>query len=317
MIIAQWMFGSNYQNMKDKWGKSGQPWTIAGKVEDAIQSIPNQGVRVFAESLLDEFVDELTECLFEAVYIIQRTYNDDAAVNNLQNGNYWEAPELIVDVRPNVESKEIVRVTAPSIVLLKERVNNTLADAEIIANRDMGLLIGQPAQDFLSTTPLRRQLVFTYRNVNSPPWRDAQGKPAKTVTITVPDVKLGLNWQQLKLLARPFNWGKYRAKADLANGRQMVVFGSSPGEAKSTLMDFHSLCTSEILSLNITEEDYKKNPGLYKQPTQVFVQEATLLVRRDNVGQGQNYSTGQQLTDDVQQIILWTDTQPAGNPTLN
>ena len=321
--IGQFLFGSNYQQVKEKWGKSAEPWVISEKVEDAIQSIPNAGLRVFTQNLLDEFGDELTECLFEAVYIIQQTYDDQIAVQDYAYGYDYKSPEIVVDVTPDSTSivplrasNEVIRVTAPNQLVLKQRINEVINTTKIIDNRDVGIVIGEPAEDRITTTPLSRQLVLTFRGQPKPPFKNPDGFPSRVVTITIPEPRNGLSWTTLKQICRPYVWGKFLAVAQLSRGRKIKLFAGSAAEAEKKLRDFHSICSLDILSISVTEEGFKKNPGLIKQPQIVYPQYATLTIRRDNLGVGRNVADGRVLSQEIQQIILWTDSEPPGTPVL-
>ncbi|PLS67957.1 MAG: hypothetical protein CV045_10605 [Cyanobacteria bacterium M5B4] len=321
--IGQFLFGNNYQHVKEKWGKSAEPWIISQKIEDAVQSIPNAGLRAFTEGLLDEFGDELTECLFEAVYIIQQTYDDQIAVQDYAYGYDYQSPEIVVDVTPDSTSivplrasNEVIRVTAPNQLVLKHRINEVISTAKIMDNRDVGIVVGEPAEDRITTTPLSRQLVLTFRGQPKPPFKNPDGFPSRVVTVTIPEPKPGLSWTTLKQICRPYVWGKFLAVAQLTMGRKIKLFAGNAAEAENKLREFHSICNLDILSISVTEEGYRKNPGLVKYPQMVYPQYATLTIRRDNLGVGRSVADGRTLSQEIQQIILWTDREPPGTPVL-
>lgn len=173
-----------------------------------------------------------------------------------------------------------------------------------------------PADDFVSAKPLRRQLTLVFKGKKEPPYKMPDGKPAKQVTITIPDVVVGLTWRKIKEVALKFTWGKFRATAHLDNGRQMAVYGATKTEAERTCKRLATLSTAKILALNVTEEVDKKNINLRKQATTMYPAHATLLVRRPTTGEGKNLSDGLKVAEDRVRVDLWTTTPPAGTNTL-
>jgi hypothetical protein len=193
----------------------------------------------------------------------------------------------------------------------------TMNKYRLIANRDVGQIVGMPAEDFVSAKPLRRQLTIVFRGKKEMPYRMPNGKPAKSVTITIPDVVVGLTWEKIKAAALKYTWGKFRATAHLDNGRQMAIYASSKSEAEKTIKRLLTLSTAKILTLNVTEEVDKKNINLKKDPTPVYPSNATLLVRRPTTGEdGKQFTDNTKMTDERIRIDLWMDVKPKGTPTL-
>jgi hypothetical protein len=172
-----------------------------------------------------------------------------------------------------------------------------------------------PAEDFVSAKPLRRQLTLVFKGKKEPPWRNGN-KRAKEITVTIPDVVQGLTWQKIKLAAKPYIWGKFRATAHLDNGRQMVVYGSTKSIAEKTLKNLALLSTAKILSLNVTEEVDKKNIAMKKEPVQVYPAHATMLIRRPTTGEGREFLDGSKMLEDSIRIDLWPNEEPKGIPPL-
>jgi hypothetical protein len=173
-----------------------------------------------------------------------------------------------------------------------------------------------PADDFVSAKPLRRQLQIIFKAKKEPPWRMPNGKQAKKFEVTIPDPIIGLTWSKIKLAAKPYTWGKFRATAHLDNGRQMAVYGSSKSEAEKTLRRMLTLSTAKLLNLNVTEEVEKKNIDLKKDPTVAYPAYANLLIRRTTTGEGRSFTDGTKASEDRIRIDLWTNEAPQGLPPL-
>jgi hypothetical protein len=142
------------------------------------------------------------------------------------------------------------------------------------------------------------------------------GKPCKQYEITIPDISLGLTWTKIKLAAKSYQWGKFRATAHLDNGRQMAVYGASKSEAEKVLRRLAALSTAKILALNVTEEVEKKNLNLKKVAKTVYPAYATLLVRKATTGEGRQFVDNTKLSEDRIRLDLWPVTEPKGTQPL-
>ncbi|HHP7245230.1 MAG TPA: hypothetical protein ACFE0H_11150 [Elainellaceae cyanobacterium] len=141
-------------------------------------------------------------------------------------------------------------------------VTQTLANHQLLYNRDVGEIVGQPAPDWYRAQIQRRKLVIVFRDKEQPPWRREDGARCREATYSIPDYKIGLSWQEIKRAAKFYVWGKFRATANLENGRQMAVYGATASGAKDKLEELHQLCTSSIVSLNVSEEVITLNPPI-------------------------------------------------------
>jgi hypothetical protein len=303
---------STAEFIKKTWGGDGQPnLSFNSKMEEFVESIQNDKLRAFVDAFLEESWDGFTEAGIIVAYELDSAYAQAKRANEEAKGKR-KTVRLTPDNRKKTEQLLLSAGTAD----LEEEVLTTLNNYRLIANRDVGQIVGMPADDYLTAKPLRRQLVIVFKTKKEPPWRMPDGTQAKKYEVTIPDADLGLTWAKIKLAAKPYTWGKFRATAHLDNGRQMAVYGASKSEAEKTLRRLVELSTAKILALNVTEEVEKKNPNLRKEAKTVYPAYATLLVRRPTTGEGRNFTDGSQLEEDRIRLDLWTNEAPKGIPPL-
>lgn len=201
-----------------------EPWTIAGAIEEKVESIDNDILRAFVENFLEGAVDAITEVGYVVTYSIEDFYRTQKMANRDALG-----PERGVKVQPDERKPdEFIVITGPQ-ELAKQSIETTLNQHRFIHNRDLGQLVGQPIQDYIRSGVQRRKLTMVFKSKESPPWVAPPGEDyIKEVSYTIPEVEMGLTWNELKVAGRTWMWGACRATANMSNGRQMAVYGATP-----------------------------------------------------------------------------------------
>lgn len=298
--------------IKNNWGSEGQPIvSFNSKMDEFVESIKNNKLRAFTEAFLEESYDSFTEAGVIVAYEIDAAY---AQAKRAQENT--QGKRRTVRLTPDRQRKGEQLILSAASNDLETETLSTLNNYRLIANRDVGQIVGMPAEDFVSAKPLRRQLtIIMKKGKQEPPWK-VGGKQAGNVTITIPDAIIGLTWAKIKLAAQPYSWGKFRATANLDNGRQMAVYCSNRSEAERVIKRFLTLTTAKVLSLSVTEEVDKKNINLKKDPIQVYPAHATVLIRRDTTGEGRDFVDGSKMIQDSIRLDLWQKTEPKGIPPL-
>ncbi|NET38881.1 MAG: hypothetical protein F6K19_44035 [Cyanothece sp. SIO1E1] len=235
--------------LKQEWGREGaKPWAIATQIEESIESIEDINTRIFTE----EFLEEAFEGFIEAGYITASTI-DEAFRAQTQTAQAAQGLYRRVEITPDRRvPEEKVFLQGPQNHLYTQ-ITNTLANHRLVHNRDLGQLVGQPVADWYRASFQRRKLTIVFRDKPTPPWRHEDGSRVREATYSIPDAQVGLTWAKIKLRAKPYVWGKFRATANLSNGRQMAVYGGSGPIAQDKLEDLLALSTAELLSLNISD----------------------------------------------------------------
>lgn len=282
---------------------SAPSWTIAGQLENKIESIKNPALRNFVE----EFVDEFFDSFIESGYIFAYELDSQLAAARAANAG---GVSRAVRLTPDKEAPGEAIVLAGPQDQLKQSVQTMLGQYKLIYNRDVGQIVGMPADDALRAAPHRRKMTILFNEQEKPPFRRANGDRGTRVVLTIPDPKTDLSWERIKRAAKPYTWGPYRCTAHLTNGRQMAVYGGTAQDAEEKLKDLLELTNCEISTMAITQER-DRSPRLRKNPTRVYPQAAVLLVRRESV----DPDKGRPIGDKVQaerrvRFDLWTKNEP-------
>lgn len=293
-------------------GNGGPDMSFAAQTERAIEAIPNEYVRAFVESAVDEFADAFMEGGFIIATEIDNAYAQHRIANQAMLGT-----ERTVKVVPDTNADdEVLTFAKVPQNLLMPAIQSAVNTHRLVHNRDMGQIVGQPATEWARARPQLRQLTIVFRDRPKPPWRHTDGKRCREATYAIPDVRPGLTWREIKNVADAFNWGKYRATAQLDNQRQMAVYGASPGEAKAKLRELMRLSTAEILTLSVTEEE-DRPIKLKKDTTRMYPAFATLLARRNSTDANGRVTLDNRILDErIHRFPLWTDTEPKNMPLL-
>lgn len=317
-LLISYVFGENAAKAVQAWGVNGsKPWSFAQAVDDAIESIPNEFLRNFVE----EFLEEAWEGCVEAGYIVANGIDSYLAQQKLaQTQTPVLGRQRYVEIQPDRSNDREKIVLAGPQEALKPMIVQTLSNYQLIENRDIGSLIGMPADDYMRAKPQTLRIIITFYSVPKPPFISSNGVRLIRATYAVPDLKRSkCNWQDIKTAcggANGYMWGRYRATGNLSNGRQMQIMGATADEAEDRLRELLTLSEAHLLSKPTLSQDRREdNTGSYiKQPTRVYPAFFTIMNQYKIAGaQGSGISmldgTYNRKND---KIYLWTDTEPPG-----
>jgi hypothetical protein len=314
----------NARYIKEKWGNSGEPELSMQKwQEDRIQSIDNKYLQAFVRSLAEEAEEGFIEGGYVVAHELDAAYQAAKQANQNQHGK-----RRTVRITPDKRLKTEQIVLTGTEQELKSAIPEVLAQHRLVASKDIGQIVGMPAEDFAGTKILRRQLVLEFKGKQTPPWttRGTDGKriTAKEVCVTIPDAVLGLTWEKIKLASKPWNWGKHKCWVKLDNERIMAVYAASKSEAEKKMKEFLPLTTAKPISWHFSEEGEKKNTRLNKKIQKVYPAFGTLLVRKPTavssvspVTGGKAFEDGSILDEKRQRFDLWVDKKPLDFIPLN
>lgn len=312
-VIKSALLGSYLYLRRQTKGKQTQnkkPWILAEKIEEKIQAIPNKTIKNFTQGFLDGAFDSI----LEIGYVVAFTLDDYYAVAREANNQIIE-PVRTVQVFPDANTEESI-IIEDSQENVESSINNYLGNQNLISNRDIGTVVGQPYDDWYGLTPQGRRLILEYNAKEKPPFYTEEGKQTKRVQISIPDVKASLSWNDLKYTLLKFTWGNYLARGVFENRRQMSVWGATEAEAKNTLLSLAKLSTQSLIQVSVSHPEIQ-NPKRKKKPTLVYISFANLLIRKPTLG-----ATDYALIDGQNQrmartrLELWRDEAPPNSPNL-
>lgn len=316
--FIQSIFGEGYANVIRAWAAPGsKPWSFAKAVEEQVESIPNTFLRNFVE----EFLEEAWEGCVEAGYVIANGIDSYLAAEKLKQ---QQTPILgknrYVEITPDRSNDREKIILAGPQQALKASIVQTLSSYQLIENRDIGSMIGMPADDYLRAKPQTLRIIVVMTSVQSPPFISSNGQRLTRATYSIPDLKRSkCNWEDIKAACGGTNgymWGRYRCTGVLSNGRQMQVMGASPDEAEDRLRAFLTLSEATLVKKpTISEDRAEDNTGSYiKQPKRLYPAYFTIMNQYKVAG---SRGSGIPLSDGIynrknDKIILYTNEKPLG-----
>ncbi|MGD1850523.1 MAG: hypothetical protein ACFCBU_07895 [Cyanophyceae cyanobacterium] len=300
------------------WGDGKQPWTIYGALEKAAQAIPIDWLKNFVEGLLEGAVEGWMEAGFLVGDAIDKVIEEEK--NKLKaDGKEQQTIEVEFDsgvdaLNDNERQNKLLVMANPENV--EENVTGALVTRQLIGRNDIGLYVGNPAEEFVTNRILLRRLeLIFYKGADKPPWK-LGNRRAGTVTVTIPNPKKGLKWNIIKPVCRRWVWGRFRAEALLESGRKIVVHGVTADEAGEKVRRFAELSTDQIHAINVVEE-YQRNANVKKTPIIAHPARGILLVRRNsNTLTGRTDIKGGRWDEQPIAFELWPDSEPADMPVL-
>lgn len=288
--------------IRNHWGGESEPdVSFANLYEEAIESIDDDNRRAFVESASDEFFDAFMEAGFLLAYELDSQLAQQR-LSKIQN-------ERTIIVQPNRDEHEQY-VIEGNTESAKQQTLQLLTSTRQLHNRDVGQLVGNSAPEWYAAHPQRRQGNIMFKSLPGTLWRDEQGNQVKQAQITIPDLRAGTSWRELKQWIKPYQWGRFLGKARLDNGRSLSAYAANPSEARNVIERLANLTTADIVKFNVTEE-VQVHPRLRKLPVRMYPAYINLLVRTPSTDlAGRTDLSGQTWDENKARIPLWPDEQP-------
>jgi hypothetical protein len=301
--------GINPGRVKE-WGEKGtKPWTFALALDNWIESIKNPIIENFTEELIEEFFDSCSE----AFYVVANTADQYMMEQKLSQASLLGDQEF-VEITPNrdVESEKII-IAGPA-ELIKPTIVQTLAQHQLLEERDLGMWVGEPLREALIAPPISIQIRVILTDLEGV-WTGA-----KRVQITIPDVRRErISWERLKAAVGGQNgymWGPYRCKARLSGGNSMELYSAVEAEGVDRLAELAYFTNQEILGITTVRElregKRKTLDALYKKPTRIYPYGFTVINQQKvlNEESGRAQMSGVYKNRKTSMILLHTNSKP-------
>lgn len=306
------------KNFLNSWGDGKEPWTMFGAVEKAIDGIPNETLKNFAQGALEGCFEGWAEAGMIVGDNIDGVLASIAANQNVTDEQMVTVEVDLAKGSGNFEDTTLggkLAVQAPA-GQIEQKVADVVATKQVLGLNTVGLMLGQPAEDFVAATIRRRQLQLNfYKGVSKPPWRTNNGA-ASQVSVTIPNPKKGLTWLNLRAAMRRWTWGRFKAMALLDSGRKIVVYASTSNGAEAKVRELLTLTDDELVAIDVLEEK-ERNAQIRKNPTLVYPARGILLVRRpSDTLEGRTDVRGNRWIEEPVAFEMWTDSKPSNFPVL-
>ncbi|MBE9239683.1 hypothetical protein [Synechocystis salina] len=307
--------GINASRVKE-WGEKGtKPWTFALALDNWIESIKNPAIENFTEELIEEFFDSCSE----AFYVIANTADQYMLEQKLSQTTLLGDQEF-VEITPNRDYEEEKIIIAGPAELIKPTIVQTLAQHQLLEERDLGMWVGEPVRQNITGSPLPIMLRVILSD------REGVLSGAKRVQITIPDVRREkLGWNEIKSAVGGINgymWGEWKTSARLDGGREISVYTASEDEGLDMVAKLAVFSNQEIIGITSVRERRegarKRLDALRKKPTRIYPYGFTILNQQKVINEEAGTATlsGVYQRRKTSLIPLWTDAQPAGYSEL-
>lgn len=297
-----------------KWGNKGQkPWSIAGKIQEWVESFPEGNFKEF----LEEFIDALGESCIEAGYVVAGGIDDFVMQQRLAQDQI-NGPDRVVECllnRSDPGSKIIV--AGPEKVVLKtliEQKNNY----QLLKQHDMGMLIGGETMEQYITSPGKpwARIIFSA----------SKTKKVKPTYIDIHNIDKTKwdNWEQLKLAcggANGYQWGPYRVKAILPDNTEILCYSASEDggvDLIEALLPFAEHGNDPTQIIWTSRHEMRKGSRLkydstYKRPRRQYPWEFTIVNPQRILNEENGRANRSGIYQDRSAFIsLHSDTKPDG-----
>lgn len=324
--VLEALYGKDGADFIQKiWGKEGGPnMSFNTQMEEAVESISNKALQAFVENALEEAWDSFMEAGFIVAAEIDNAYaqQKQAAAQSLGSPR---SLEIELDAKAPTESKETLQLVAMPQKLAVQTVQQSLNTYRMIHNRDIGLVMGLPVEEYTRAKPQSLRLTIDLYSVKSPPFYRNSNK-LTWATITIPDMKRSaLEWSTIKAAIGGSNgylWGRFRAVAYLDTGRKIICHGGTEKEAEDRINALLKLTTADLVTLNITEEkkagERLTKQKLQKETTRIYPGFFTVINRQELLDptEGRASTRQKNYRDAKAKIPLWLDKEPANADRL-
>jgi len=293
----------------DNWG-TGESWTIAKAVEKKIESIPNLFWRNFTEQAFEEGSEACIEAGFAVAGGIDAWLAQQAMQRNSLLGS-----DRTVEITPDRSAPDERLILSGSEAVLRPAIVQVMATHQMLANRDVGVLInGTPVDDTVTPGVQERRLIIEFKEKNAPPWIMPDGKRARKRQITVFSVKRGLTWEEVKLAAKQYTSGQRLVNARLDNGHQMQCYASTENEGLQKIKELLKLSTAELLPNGVRDSGYVSPTARRRElPYLVYPSKAVLVWKKRSPNlDGREDTAGQLWREERIEFDLWPEREPVG-----
>lgn len=314
-FLEQYLGKDTAKWIKEEWGKEGGPViSFNKKMDDELEKIPDKALRAF----LEEFYEEAWDSFIEGGFVVANEIDTAYAQARLAQQNSMGTARTVSILPDKENDNEVLTFEKVPQNLLIPAVQQTVNTHRLLDNRDVGQFVGELVEDYARKMPLGLRMKITLYSVDTPPYSARRGK-LKRVSVSIPDVKRSaVDWAKIKEACggnTGYMWGRFKATAQLSNGRPFSVYGATADVAEKQMRRFLALSTAEIVTWAVTEEKKEgarlENPQLYKEATRVYPAYVSIVNRdlQQAVDRGKPTKKGN-YRDRDERIELWTIAKP-------
>ncbi|WP_434222961.1 hypothetical protein ACOKW7_14280 [Limnospira platensis CENA597] len=246
-----------------KWGdEKGEEWSFGKQKREAREKLPEKYdgklSTIWNQDSSEEFWDEFSDNCKEAIILVAQGLDEYIALQRIEENRQQQLVNAVVE-----NGGERFRLVS-SLRNLQENVANTLAQTEILGNRDIGQFVGSgDISEVPNSSNLKIQLTFILYNYEKPPyWTKERRSKLQKTQIELPSVERHeITWDKLqRIFTQPsksaFTKGNIKVTCNMRNGRTFSFFvnESSKSDAERICKDLVQLTNSSIVYPLLFEE---------------------------------------------------------------
>jgi len=297
--IINFFLGGNANQVIEAWGEEdSKPWSFRLAIEEKIDNIQDPAEQAFWE----EFYEESIDACVEAGYVLAGGLDRWVMEQRLQDlAN--EEETCVVELTPDRECDDERIILYGTDAQIKSQAMTTLASHQMVENRDVGQIIGEPLIETTRRPPFDLFVRILFRSVPKPVWKNPDGTLAKRTQLTIPSVKLSkLDWSTIKTAVGGVNgylWGRFRFDIRFEDENTMQFYAASEQEGEKLLEKLLELIDTDLQTLDIREEKKEgvrlKYKSIFKETCRVYPAMMT-IINQEKIA---NQDVGKQTTRGV------------------
>lgn len=302
----------NVREAAKTWGNKGnKPWTIAGAIQDSIESLPDGILKEFVE----EFVDALGESCVEAGYVVAGGMDNFLMEQKIAKRQQL-GQERVVEVLLNRNDPSSKIIVAGPEEFIKQSLITQKNNYQMLKEKDLGLLVGGEPIANTITTPGLPYMKFIFSSS-----KDKKTKPTYIDIYNIDRTKVD-NWNTLKMACGGENgywWGPYLVEVLLPDNNPIRCYARTEDEGIDLI--------EGLLQFSKAEQDYEKNiwnskheikkgsrkkyDKSYRSPRQAYPWEVVIVNQMAILNEENGVATRSGIyTSNEAKIPLWRETKP-------
>lgn len=266
--------------------KSGTNDSFAQRWKKKIESLPQ-----WLQQPVENFTENFVEAVLEAGFIWASAADDQYALARAAMRDA-KGPERTIILQPDERlerDKYIVSGSQEFVIEETERIINT---QQLIGKRDIGYWVGEPLEEHIKKQYLSRQLKIRWNTVKEPPLVTPDGTVGAWSECTIPKVRIGLSWQEVKQAADEFVFGgaegtwqlRYLCFEREEFVGNLIVKGINESECERRVRKLKPLMPASIdLRKPYLTQSSSISPALRTELRRFYPIEATLTIHRNSV----------------------------------
>lgn len=276
---------------------------------------------------VENFTENLVEAVLEAGYIAANELDSAwiMARSAMQNA---KGPERTIVLQPDKENEGNKYIVQGSQEFVIEETERIIHEEQLMAKKDVGVLIGGPLEESLRKAPLVRQLKIRWNTQaeGGPPLVDQKGIPGKFSECNIPMLRMGVSWNDVKQAADEFRRGNPYEKLtckcfykDRYVG-DLVIVGDTREECARREKKLTKLMERDV---HITARNFSMGRNASSEitgmPEVFYPLDCTLTVHREGIDDANKWerkgkrfqqNPNQKWFEDTMKIPLWMSKKP-------